>query len=63
MPKKALKLIIILVAWELWKERNSRIFSNLANTPASIMAKIRAEAHRWVMAGAKCLTELYPLCE
>lgn len=52
MPKKALKLIVILVAWELWKERNSRIFSNLANTPASIMAKIRAEAHRWVMTGA-----------
>lgn len=63
MPKKALKLIIILVAWELWKKRNSRIFSNLANTPASIMAKIREEAHMWVIAGAKCLTELYSLCE
>lgn len=63
MPKRALMPIIILVALELWKERNSRIFRSLANTLTSIMVKIKEEAYMWIMAGAKNLIELHTLCE
>lgn len=42
--RKALKSIIILIAWEPWGERNARIFRQVASTPATIITKIKEEA-------------------
>lgn len=44
--------MIIQIAWELWGERNTRIFRQVTSTPATITAKIKEEAHTWVTAGA-----------
>jgi hypothetical protein len=62
-PRKALKSIIILVAWELWCECNARIFRQVASTPATIIAKIKEEARAWIVAGATKLTEIIPVGE
>lgn len=61
--RKALKLVIILVTWELWCERNARIFRRLATTPAMIVAKVKEEARTWIMTRAVRLTETIPCGE
>lgn len=43
VPRKALKSVIILVAWEFWYERNVRIFRHTATTRTTILAKIKEE--------------------
>jgi hypothetical protein len=49
--------MIILVSWEIWCERNARIFRNSASSPSSILAKIKEEGRAWVKAGATTLQE------
>lgn len=41
---KNLKSMIILMCWEVWCERNARIFRHHASTTAAIVAKIKEEA-------------------
>jgi hypothetical protein len=45
-------------SWEIWKERNERVFSNKSSLPSVIMHKIREEGKDWVLAGANGLREL-----
>jgi hypothetical protein len=51
-PRAPLRILLILVSWEIWWECNARIFRNIASTPASIIAKIKEEGRAWVKAGA-----------
>ena len=46
---------LILISWELWKERNARIFNNSATAPLDLLAKIKEEGRAWFLAGAKSL--------
>ena len=50
-----LKSAITLIAWELWKERNERVFNNKAIMPSALMQKIKDESKNWILAGAKQL--------
>jgi hypothetical protein len=56
--RKPLRTMIILVSWEIWCERNARIFRNSASPPSSILSKIKEEGRAWVKAGATTLQEL-----
>jgi hypothetical protein len=57
MPK-GLHSAIILITWEIWKERNARVFNNKASMPAALMQRIKDESKNWIMEGAKHLAEL-----
>jgi hypothetical protein len=55
---KGLRTAIMLITWEVWKERNERVFSNKSSLPSVVMHKIREEGKDWILAGAKNLAEL-----
>ncbi|KQJ84112.1 hypothetical protein BRADI_5g18773v3 [Brachypodium distachyon] len=58
--KKAIASLAMLVAWELWKERNVRVFRNVATMPTIIMDKIKIEATNWASAGSHHLGSVMP---
>lgn len=49
--RKATSSVTLLVRWELWKERNRRIFQHKLLRAAGILA-IKGEAALWEQAGA-----------
>jgi hypothetical protein len=53
LPAKAVRILTILVAWEIWKERNTRIFDRHHNTLEALIGKIKEVARLWCVAGAK----------
>jgi hypothetical protein len=50
----------LLTVWEIWKERNARVFWNKLSPSFVILEGIKCEARLWVLAGAKRLGELMP---
>jgi hypothetical protein len=58
--RKSLVTLIMLVSWEIWNERNARVFQKVATLSTSIVAKIRGEAALWSLAGAKNLGSIMP---
>jgi hypothetical protein len=52
---KGLQTAVTLIGWELWKERNARVFNNKAYTPSTLMQRIKDEGANWIVAGAKHL--------
>jgi hypothetical protein len=56
--RDGIRSIIILVLWELWTERNARIFKEKASTLRQLMHRIQDEANGWAFAGAKKLQRL-----
>ena len=50
--------LIMLVAWELWNERNGRIFNNKFVPSSIAMSRIRCEAKNWGLAGATHLCNI-----
>jgi hypothetical protein len=54
-PRKALRSLALLVIWEIWKERNARVFVRRESSTATLMAKITDEASAWIAARAKDL--------
>lgn len=60
VPKKGLRSLILLIAWEIWKERNQRIFEHKKTAAPNLMAKIKEEARTWIMAGTRRLGEFLP---
>jgi hypothetical protein len=57
-PHKGLRSITLLVSWEIWKERNRRIFDHRESSVPSVVNRIKAEASLWIAAGSKCLAAL-----
>ena len=55
---KGLRSANILVTWEIWKERNARIFNNRSTTPLVLFQKLKDEGKNWILAGAKHLAEI-----
>ncbi|KAF8650663.1 hypothetical protein HU200_063815 [Digitaria exilis] len=56
MPKKAVRALVMLVTWEIWKERNARIFRHHESSALLLFTKIKSEASDWCLAGAKHLS-------
>jgi hypothetical protein len=53
--RKAMASLLMLVAWEIWNERNARTFKNKSTLPTIIFDRIKSQARIWVVAGAKHL--------
>ena len=55
---RSLNAVLNLVCWSIWKERNSRTFSNLSATPFEVFSKLVDEAAVWHHAGRSGLDVL-----
>jgi hypothetical protein len=53
--RKAIASLTLLVTWEVWNERNARVFRNNHSPSMVVLDRIKREARLWVLAGAKCL--------
>ena len=58
--RKALGSLALLVTWEIWNERNARVFQNKFSPPFIILDKIKKEIRLQITAGAKGLSEIMP---
>lgn len=58
--RRALASLTLLVSWEIWNERNARVFKNKHAPPLVLLDKIKKEARLWVLADAKRLGEIMP---
>jgi hypothetical protein len=58
IPRKAARSLALLIIWEVWKERNNRIFDHTKSTTTSLVIKIKSEFGLWLSAGAKSLANL-----
>ena len=56
--RKGLNSLIILVAWEIWKHRNSCVFGNKRPSVQKVLRAISSEGGLWCSAGASKLQEL-----
>jgi hypothetical protein len=55
--RKALASLTFVVSWEVWNERNARVFRNKHAPSLVLLAKIKNEARLWVITGAKKLAK------
>ena len=55
---KGLRSLIILVIWEIWLERNARIFKHKESPCQMVISRIKVQASNWMAAGAKHLATL-----
>jgi len=53
--------LVLLVSWELWKERNRRTFDGICATTTQVLRRIRAEGEEWIAAGFSKLSPLFAL--
>jgi len=56
--RKGLNSLIILVAWEIWKHRNSCVFEGVLPNSQVLLQAITNESTLWCLAGASKLKEL-----
>jgi hypothetical protein len=59
--QKGLASLTLLTVWEIWKERNTRVFRKKLPPSFVILDKIKCEARFWVIAGARRLGDLIPV--
>jgi hypothetical protein len=53
--------MIMLTVWEIWKERNNRVFSKITRTSEQVFSAIQDEAKIWIRAGNRGLEMVLPL--
>jgi hypothetical protein len=58
--RKSVASLAMLILWEVWKERNNRVFNNKRAPSQVVFDRVKAEARLWVLAGAKNLGYLMP---
>ena len=58
--RKAMTSLAMLVSWEIWQERNARVFRNVASTAQMVIMKIKSETRMWSLARAKALSYVIP---
>jgi len=56
--RKGLNCLIILVAWEIWKHRNARVFEGVLPNVKSLLHAVANEGILWCTAGASALKEM-----
>jgi hypothetical protein len=57
--RRAFDSAVLLVTWEIWKERNRRTFERVSKTALQLLHHIIEEAHGWMAAGYAPLSELF----
>jgi hypothetical protein len=55
IPRKTMASIVMLVTWELWKERNRSVFRHDETSATALMSIIKQETLAWVVVGPKIL--------
>jgi hypothetical protein len=50
----------MLISWEIWKERNTRVFWNIYTTSSFVVTKIKKEVALWSLADAKAVGNVMP---
>ena len=58
--RKAMMSLAMLVSWEIWKERNARVFRHHSSTNAMVVTRIKDEAIMWGLARAKAVSNVMP---
>jgi hypothetical protein len=58
--RKDVASLTFLVSWELWNERNARVFKGKQAPPSVLFNKIKQEAKLWILVGDKCMSNLMP---
>ncbi|KAM3244770.1 hypothetical protein ACQJBY_056229 [Aegilops geniculata] len=58
--RRALLSLMLLISWEIWKERNARVFRSTAIPVGVLVTRVKAEASLWCLAGAKYLCNIMP---
>jgi hypothetical protein len=58
--RKSLSSLILLAAWEIWSERNARVFRGVVFMPSFVLSTIKRNAALWGVAGAKILSAIMP---
>jgi hypothetical protein len=58
--RKGLTSLSMLIIWEIWNERNDRVFKNKQTPLQIVFDRVQKEARLWVLAGAKNLCHLMP---
>lgn len=61
LPRRATASMVILITWEIWIERNARIFKRRFSSPLDLVLKIREEGRAWTLAEGKYWEQLIPL--
>lgn len=56
--RKGFNILVILVAWELWKMRNRCVFDHASPQVPVLLHLIREEDKLWEMAGARKLRQI-----
>jgi hypothetical protein len=51
--RKSFASLVMLTTWEIWNERNERVFHSVSTMPTVIMDQIEVEAALWSVAGVK----------
>jgi hypothetical protein len=57
---KGVASLAMLMLWEVWKDRNNRVFNNKRAPSQVVFDRVKNEARLWVIAGAKNLGYLMP---
>jgi hypothetical protein len=58
IPRQGTRSLTLLVLWEIWLERNARVFNRVESSVPTVLAKIKSETLAWIVAGAKGLAAL-----
>jgi len=58
MFRPAFDSVVLLVAWSLWKERNTRIFTNKNKNPMQLGKSVVDELEQWMQASHSNLAVL-----
>jgi hypothetical protein len=58
--KKGIQSMTMLIIWEIWRERNNRIFNKTSRSVDQVFGTIQDEAKLWIWAGNKGLQEVLP---
>ena len=53
--RRGIRSLIIMIAWELWRERNHCVFREKTPRVDDVLTAIRSNIEQWRLAGAKCL--------
>jgi hypothetical protein len=58
--RMAMASLAMLVSWEVWKQRNGRIFQNNASTTMMVISRFKEETALWSLDGAMTLGNVMP---